>query len=187
MSKDVILSAEPRTQFGKGGARSLRRAGLIPAVVYGAGGETVHVVLPAHETNLALRIPGVVLKVKLGATTAQVAPRDIQRDPVKTDLLHLDLVILSLAEVAERHALSDAIELAKANAAAAGLDEAQAVHVVEEAAQQGEDVTLAAQNVVQVLKEQTEAFTAASEAQDESDEAAAAAAAGGEAKEPAAE
>jgi large subunit ribosomal protein L25 len=183
VSTDVTLTALPRSDFGKGAARALRRQGLVPAVMYGAGGQTQHVLLPAHETNLALRIPGVVLKVSFEGQTAQVAPRDVQRDPVKTDLLHLDLIVLSRAEVAERHALADAIELAKANAAEAGLDESQAVHVVEEAAQQGEDVLAAAANVVSSLKEQAAAFTASAEAE-EAGEAEAAAGAG---EEPAAE
>jgi large subunit ribosomal protein L25 len=185
VSKDITLPAQPRTDFGKGAARSLRRQGLIPAVMYGSGGETAHVVLPAHETGLALRVAGVVLRVKDDEKTLQVAPRDVQRDPVSAELLHLDLVVLSTAEVKERHALADAIELARANAEEAGLDAGQAAHLVEEAAQQGEDVAAVAQNVTKLLKAQAASMEAANDAADEAEELAAA---GGEAEqEPAAD
>ena len=171
MSTDVTLKAEPRTDFGKGAARTLRRKGLVPAVVYGSGSEVRHVVLPAHETNLALRIAQVVLRVEIGSETLPVAPRDVQRDPVRTDLLHLDLIMLSRADVAERHAYNDAMATAQANAEAAGLDPLQAAHVIEEAAAAGEDLAEAAANVVRTLEDQARAFTAASAAAEAAEEA----------------
>jgi large subunit ribosomal protein L25 len=175
MSTDVILQAQQRTDFGKGAARSLRRQGLVPAVIYGSGSEVRHVVLPAHETNLALRIAQVVLQVKVGTESLAVAPRDVQRDPVRTDLLHLDLILLSRADVAERHAYNDAMAQAQANAAEAGLDPLQAAHIIEEAAAAGEDLAEAAANVVEALQEQARAFTEASAAAEAAEEAAAAA------------
>lgn len=164
MSTDVTIKAEQRSDFGKGAARSLRRQGLVPAVVYGSGSDVQHVVLPAHETNLALRIAQVVLQVQVDGETVAVAPRDVQRDPVKQDLLHLDLVMLSRADVAERHAYNDAMEKAQANAEEAGLDPLQAAHVIEEAAANGEDLAQAAANVVEILEEQARAFSEASAA-----------------------
>ena len=166
MNTDVTLKAEPRTDFGKGAARALRRKGLVPAVMYGSGSAVEHIVLPAHETNLALRIAQVVLRIDLAGKTLPVAPRDVQRDPVKTDLLHMDLVLLSLADVEERHAYNDALALAQANAEEAGLDPSQAAHVIEEAAAAGQDLGEAAANVVATLQEQAEAFSAASAAAD---------------------
>ena len=56
---EIRLSAEPRTEFGKGGARRTRRAGKIPAVIYGHGAEPRHVSLPAHEFTNAIRHGGV--------------------------------------------------------------------------------------------------------------------------------
>jgi large subunit ribosomal protein L25 len=158
--QDVILKAQDRADFGKGAARALRRNGLVPAVMYGSGSTARHIVLPAHETGLALRIAQVVLKVEIDGQTFSVAPRDVQRDPVRTDLLHLDLVLLSRADVAERHAFSDALELAKANAEEAGLDAMQAAHVIEEAQAAGEDLQAAAEGVVETLKEQAKAYEA---------------------------
>ena len=174
MSTDVTLKAEQRTDFGKGAARTLRRKGLVPAVVYGSGMDVQHVVLPAHETNLALRIPQVVLQVQIGAETLAAAPRDVQRDPVRTDLLHLDLVLLSRADIAERYAYSEAMAQAQANAEEAGLDPLQAAHIIDEAAAAGEDLSEAAANVVERLQEQAKAFSEASAAAEAAEEAAAA-------------
>ncbi len=171
-TSDVTLQAEARADFGKGAARTLRRKGLVPAVMYGSGSQVLHVVLPAHETNLALRIPQVVLRVQYEGKTLPVAPRDVQRDPVRTDLLHLDLVLLSLADVAERRAYTEALEAAQANAEEAGLDPMQAAHLIEEAAAAGEDLQAVAASIVQTLEEQARAFSAASAAAEAAEEAA---------------
>lgn len=169
---DIKLHAEWRTDFGKGAARALRRQGLIPAVMYGSGSEVRHVVLPAHDTTLALRVAQVVLKVDIDGNTLLVAPRDAQRHPVRGDLLHMDLVLLSDAEVAARHAYNDALELAKANAEEAGLDPLQAVSIVDEAYNNGEDILAAARSVVETLEEQAKAYAAAAAAAAAAEEAA---------------
>ena len=163
-SPDSQLTAEWRTDFGKGAARRLRRDGLVPAVMYGSGSEVRHVVLPAHETNLALRGAQVVLQVSIGGKTVLVAPREVQRHPVRADLLHVDMVLLSDAEVAERHAYADAVEKAQALAEEAGFDPMQASHVIEEAYAADEDVQAAAENIVKTLEEQAAAMTAAAAA-----------------------
>lgn len=112
----VSITAEPRSDFGKGAARRTRRAGLVPAVIYGHGQELQHVALPDHDLALALRKPGVVLEVTVEGKTVLVAPRDVQRDPVKRFLEHVDLVIVSkkeaeaIAVAAEEHAAELAAE-----------------------------------------------------------------------------
>ena len=55
---EVRLAAEPRTEFGKGAARRTRRAGKVPAVLYGHGTDPVHVALPAHDFARVLREQG---------------------------------------------------------------------------------------------------------------------------------
>ncbi|MGE3813499.1 MAG: 50S ribosomal protein L25, partial [Candidatus Nanopelagicales bacterium] len=106
----VSIKAEPRSDFGKGAARRSRRAGLVPAVIYGHGQELRHVALPDHDLALALRNPGVVLNVEIEGDKVLVAPRDVQRDPVKRVLEHVDLVIVTkkeadaIAAEAEAHA-----------------------------------------------------------------------------------
>ncbi len=97
----VAITAVPRSEFGKGAARRTRRAGLVPGVIYGHGQEVRHVALPDHELGLALRHAGVVLELELDGKKTLVAPRDVQRDPVKRVLEHVDLVVVTQAEAAE--------------------------------------------------------------------------------------
>ena len=98
----VSITAVPRSDFGKGAARRTRREGRVPAVIYGKGTEPQHVSLPDHELALALRHPGLVLEVTIEGKTLLVAPRDVQKDPVRRVLEHVDLVIVTKAEAAER-------------------------------------------------------------------------------------
>ncbi|MEO6821835.1 MAG: 50S ribosomal protein L25 [Candidatus Nanopelagicales bacterium] len=99
---EIAITAVPRSDFGKGAARRLRRSGQVPAVIYGKGAELKHVALPAHELNLALRKPGLVLDVSFEGTTTIVAPRDVQRDPVRRIVEHIDLVVIDKAEQTAR-------------------------------------------------------------------------------------
>ena len=115
----VSIKAESRSDFGKGAARRTRRAGLVPAVIYGKGEEPRHVALPDHDLTLALRHPGLVLEVSLDGSTVLVAPRDVQRDPVKRSIEHVDLVLLTKAEAKERVEEGKAAEAAAEAAHAA--------------------------------------------------------------------
>ena len=101
----VKITGQPRDTFGKGAARTTRRAGLIPAVIYGRGSAVVHVSLPERELVLALRKSRVVFEVELAGETYVVAPRDVQRDPVRRIIEHLDLILIDRAEV-EHHPLA---------------------------------------------------------------------------------
>ena len=83
---EVKLTAESRTEFGKGAARRLRRAHKIPAVLYGHGTDPVHVALPGHATMLALKHSNTLLTLDLGNGTTQLAlPKDVQRNPVRNE------------------------------------------------------------------------------------------------------
>ena len=96
---EVKLTAESRTEFGKGAARRLRRAHKIPAVLYGHGTDPVHVALPGHATMLALKHSNTLLTLELAGGTTQLAlPKDVQRNPVKGDIEHVDLVIVRRGE-----------------------------------------------------------------------------------------
>ena len=120
----VSITAEPRSDFGKGAARRTRRAGRVPAVIYGRGSEPRHVSLPDHDLTLALRHPGLVLEVTLEGATMLVAPRDVQRDPVKRVLEHVDLVLITAAEAEERVEAGLAAEAAAVAAHEAELEAA---------------------------------------------------------------
>lgn len=98
----IAITAEARSDFGKGAARRLRRAGQIPGVIYGKGTEVLHIALPAHELELALKNKGLVLEVAGAGNGALVAPREVQKDAVKQTIDHIDLVVLSADEVAAR-------------------------------------------------------------------------------------
>jgi len=120
----VSITAVPRSDFGKGAARRTRREGLVPAVVYGQGKEPQHVSLPTHELTLALRHPGLVLEVTLEGKKLLVAPRDVQRDPVRRILEHIDLVLITAAEAEERVEAGIAAEAAAEAAHEAELEAA---------------------------------------------------------------
>lgn len=98
----ISIAATLRSDFGKGAARRLRREGQVPAVVYGAGTELVHVSLDAHELTQALRQPNVVLELTGAVKNLKVAPREIQRDAVQQVIEHVDLIVLTPAEVSAR-------------------------------------------------------------------------------------
>jgi large subunit ribosomal protein L25 len=91
---EVRIKAETRTEFGKGAARRTRRAGQIPAVVYGHGGETRHVSLPGRDLTQALRRSGVLLELDLESGLELALPKSVQRDPVRQVIEHVDLVIV---------------------------------------------------------------------------------------------
>jgi large subunit ribosomal protein L25 len=96
---EVKLTAESRTEFGKGAARRLRRAHKIPAVLYGHGTDPVHVALPGHATMLALKHSNTLLTLELGNGTTELAlPKDVQRNPVRGVIEHVDLVLVRRGE-----------------------------------------------------------------------------------------
>ncbi|MGN6090140.1 MAG: 50S ribosomal protein L25/general stress protein Ctc [Actinomycetes bacterium] len=95
---EVKISAEPRSEFGKGAARRIRRAHKVPAVLYGHGEEPRHLSLPGHELMLALKTPNVLLNLELEGGAQLALPKDVQRDPVKGFLEHVDLVAVRRGE-----------------------------------------------------------------------------------------
>lgn len=96
---EIKLEAQSRTEFGKGAARRTRRAGLVPAVLYGHGTDPIHVSLPGHETLLALRAANALLSIVIDGGNEQLAlPKQVQRDPIKGFIEHVDLVIVRRGE-----------------------------------------------------------------------------------------
>jgi len=99
---EVRISAEPRTEFGKGGARRTRRAGLVPAVLYGHGEKPKHIALPAREFAAALRHGGTTQLFEIevsDGTKALALAKAIQRDPIKDTFDHVDLLIVRRGEM----------------------------------------------------------------------------------------
>jgi large subunit ribosomal protein L25 len=96
---EVRIVAEPRTEFGKGAARRVRRAGRVPAVMYGHGTSTRHVTLPGHELLLALKTPNVLIQVEgLSGRPQLTLPKAVQRDPIKGFIEHVDLILVRRGE-----------------------------------------------------------------------------------------
>ena len=96
---EVHITAQARDEFGKGAARRSRRAGLVPAVLYGHGTETRHLNLPGHQLMLALKTPNVLLYLDgLKAGSEIALPKAVQRDPVRGVLEHVDLILVRRGE-----------------------------------------------------------------------------------------
>lgn len=99
MSEDLI-KAESRTEFGKGAARRIRRADKIPAVIYGHGNDPVHVTLPGHDTMLAIKHGGAnaVLNIEVDGKVQLALTKQVQADPIKGHLEHIDFVAVRKGE-----------------------------------------------------------------------------------------
>jgi large subunit ribosomal protein L25 len=98
---EVKISADLRTEFGKGGARRTRRAGKVPAVLYGHGEKPRHIALPAREFAAAIRHGGMtqVFNIDISdGSTALALAKAIQRDPVKDTFEHVDLLVVRRGE-----------------------------------------------------------------------------------------
>ena len=92
------LAAEVRTEFGKGFARRARMEGLIPAVIYGHGAEPIHITLPSKSTTLAVRVANALLTLDINGEQHLALVKDIQRDPIKQIIEHLDLLTVRTGE-----------------------------------------------------------------------------------------
>lgn len=92
------LLTEARTTFGKGVARKIRAKGKIPAVIYGHGTEPQHVTLPAHETALILRKSNQVLELDIDGKIQLALVKDVQKDPVRQIIEHIDLIVIRKGE-----------------------------------------------------------------------------------------
>src|SRR5262245_45496510 len=93
------MSAKLRTELGKGAARRERRAGLVPAVLYGHGTEPRHLSLPGHDVLLALRTANVLIRLDgLKGGSELALPKAVQRDPIKGTVQHVDLILVRRGE-----------------------------------------------------------------------------------------
>ena len=99
MADEVRIQAEPRTEFGKGGARRTRRAGKIPAVLYGHGTDPRHIALPAREFSHAIKAgANTLLTLQLDGTSELALPKAIQRHPIRGNYEHVDLLLVRRGE-----------------------------------------------------------------------------------------
>lgn len=94
------ITAEKRTEFGKGAARRIRRDHKVPAVVYSHGSEPVHLTLPGHETMMALKHGGAnaLLEISIDGQVQLALTKQVQVDPVRRVLEHVDFVAVKRGE-----------------------------------------------------------------------------------------
>ncbi|HEY2060141.1 MAG TPA: 50S ribosomal protein L25/general stress protein Ctc [Amycolatopsis sp.] len=97
---EVRLSVEPRTEFGKGAARRTRRAGKIPAVLYGHGSDPRHFALPALEFARVVRENGsnAVITLDLEGSDELALTKTIVVHPLKNYIEHVDLLVVKRGE-----------------------------------------------------------------------------------------
>jgi large subunit ribosomal protein L25 len=94
------ITAETRTEFGKGAARRIRREDKIPAVIYGHGSDAIHVTLPGHETMMALKHHGqnALLELTIDGKTQLALTKQVQVDNVHRVIEHIDFVAVKAGE-----------------------------------------------------------------------------------------
>ncbi len=94
------ITAEQRTEFGKGAARRIRRDDKIPAVVYGHGSDPIHVTLPGHDTMMALKHGGAnaLLDLQIDGSSQLALTKQVQVDPIRRVIEHVDFVAVRLGE-----------------------------------------------------------------------------------------
>jgi large subunit ribosomal protein L25 len=96
---EVKIAAEIREDFGKGAARRVRREGKVPAVLYGHGTDTRHLTLPGHDLMLALKTSNALIRLEgLKNGTELALPKAVQRNAVKGNIEHVDLILVRQGE-----------------------------------------------------------------------------------------
>ncbi|MGH3673243.1 MAG: 50S ribosomal protein L25/general stress protein Ctc [Pseudonocardiaceae bacterium] len=97
---EVRLAAESRTEFGKGAARRTRRAGKIPAVLYGHGSDPQHLALPALEFARVVRDQGsnAVLNIDLNGLPHLALTKTVTVHPIRQYIEHVDLLLVRRGE-----------------------------------------------------------------------------------------
>jgi large subunit ribosomal protein L25 len=98
VAKELKINATARTEFGKGAARRTRRAGLVPAVIYGHGQDPRHISINGHELMKALKQSNVLLEIQINDETELALPKSVVRDPIKGFLEHVDLIAVRRGE-----------------------------------------------------------------------------------------
>jgi large subunit ribosomal protein L25 len=97
---EARIDAETRTEFGKGAARRTRRAGKIPAVLYGHGTAPQHLSLPSLEFARVVREQGrnAVLTLNIGGQPQLALTKTVVTHPIRPYIEHVDLLLVQRGE-----------------------------------------------------------------------------------------
>ncbi|KIZ19164.1 50S ribosomal protein L25/general stress protein Ctc [Streptomyces natalensis] len=95
---EVKISADVRTNFGKGAARQTRRENKVPAVIYGHGADPQHVAIDSHALMMALKTPNVLIRLELDGGSELVIPKAVQREAIRGFLVHVDFLAVKKGE-----------------------------------------------------------------------------------------
>ncbi len=98
MANTIKIAGDIRDEFGKGAARRMRVAKLIPATLYAGGDQPTFVKLPMKETTLALRHTNALFSISFGDQTKLAVVKDVQRNPVKRIVEHIDFYEVKAGE-----------------------------------------------------------------------------------------
>ncbi|HEY9313079.1 50S ribosomal protein L25/general stress protein Ctc [Williamsia sp.] len=94
------LAVTVRTEKGKGAARRARRAGNVPAVLYGHGADPQHLSVPAREFAAILRNNGLnaIIELDIDGKTQLALPKQVDVHPIRNYIEHTDFVIIRKGE-----------------------------------------------------------------------------------------
>jgi large subunit ribosomal protein L25 len=99
MAESTKLSLNARDPEGSRTARRLRRSGEVPGVIYGGDGEPSHFSVDARILRNTLAHSGAILDISVdGGSAAPVLVKDLQRHPVRGDIMHVDLLRVNMNE-----------------------------------------------------------------------------------------
>lgn len=101
MSETAQLVATARDTFGKGVARKLRAAGQTPVVVYGHGTDPIHLSVETHPLSLIVRHANAIIELDIEGKKQLVLVKDVQKDPVRQIIEHVDLLIVKKGETVD--------------------------------------------------------------------------------------
>lgn len=101
MSDKNKLAAKVRDAFGKGAARKLRAAGQTPAVIYGHGHDPIHIAVETHPLGLIVRHANALIELDIEGDKQLALVKDVQKNPVKQEIEHVDLLIVKKGETVE--------------------------------------------------------------------------------------
>lgn len=97
----AALTVELRSAFKKGSARKLRASGFIPAVLYGADSELLHLSIPAHQSTLLLRKPNALIELDVNGDKKLALAKSVSRNLLRQTIEHVDFILVKKGQKVE--------------------------------------------------------------------------------------